>query len=64
MNSLPRMLMCASFLLLAACTGESREPGDHVWKTQTDALQKARDVEEMLQERGDEKKRDIDAQSQ
>lgn len=63
MNSLFRMLMCTSLLLLAACTGESREPGDHVWKTQTDTLQKARDVEKMLQERGDEKKRDIDAQS-
>lgn len=64
MNSLCRMLMCASLLLLAACTGESREPGDHVWKTQTDALQKARETERLLQERSDEKKRAIDAQSQ
>ena len=58
------MLICTSFLLLTACTGESKEPGDHVWKTQTDALQKARDVEKLLQERGAEKKREIDAQSQ
>lgn len=64
MNSLFRMLMCTSPLLLAACTGESREPGDHVWKTQTEALQKAGDVEQLLQHRGDEKKREIDAQSQ
>ncbi len=64
MNGLFRMLMYTSLLLLAACTGESREPGDHVWKTQTEALQKARDVEQLLQERGDEKKQEIDAQSQ
>ncbi len=64
MNGLFRMLTCASLVLLAACTGESREPGDHVWKTQTEALQKARDVEQLLQDRGGQKKRDIDAQSQ
>ncbi len=64
MNSLCRTLICASVLLLAACTGESREPGDHVWQTQTDTLHKARDVERLLQERGDEKKRAIDKQSQ
>ena len=58
-----RMLLCASFSLLTACTGESREPGDHVWKTQTEALQKARDVEKLLEQRGAEKKREIEAQS-
>lgn len=64
MSNLLRMLICTLLLLLTACTGESREPGDHVWKTQTDALQKARDVEKVLQERDAERKREIDAQSQ
>ncbi len=64
MNNLLRMLICTSFLLLTACTGESKEPGDHVWKTQTNALQKARDVERLIQQRGAEKKREIDAQGQ
>ena len=64
MNMLFRMLLCASFFLLTACTGDSREPGDHVWKTQTEALQKARDVEKLLEQRGAEKKREIEAQSQ
>jgi outer membrane biogenesis lipoprotein LolB len=64
MNNLLRILICTSLVLLTACTGESREPGDHVWKAQTDALQKARDVEKVLQQRGAERKREIDAQSQ
>ncbi len=34
-------------VLVAACSGEdpeSRPPDDHVWKSQTDALEQARDI--------------------
>jgi len=34
-------------ILMTACSGEdpeSRPPGDHVWKSQTDALEQARDI--------------------
>ncbi|MFQ5936285.1 MAG: hypothetical protein ACE5LB_07755 [Acidiferrobacterales bacterium] len=64
MSTLIRLLLCSStLLLLLACTGESREPGDHVWNTQTKALEKAREVEQLLQTEVDKKKQLIDAQS-
>ena len=44
-------------LLLTACTDNAEEPaskkessGDHVWKTQTDALQSAKDMSKKMQE--------------
>ena len=44
-------------LLLTACSNDSEESvnkkestGDHVWKTQTDALQSAKDMSKKMQE--------------
>lgn len=44
-------------LLLAACSDDAEESaskkestGDHVWKTQTDALQSAKDMSKKMQE--------------
>ena len=50
-----RLALSLLMVLLAACSGESgisatEEKGEHVWKTQTDALEKARQVEGLLDE--------------
>ena len=59
-------LAFAIAVLLAACSGEdATQPsgparGDHVWKTQTDMLDKARDVEDVLLDAGSQQRRQID----
>jgi hypothetical protein len=63
MNALIRPLLGGCFLLLVACSaGES--PENHVWKAQTDALEEAREVEQMLQDAAEEKRRAMERQSQ
>lgn len=68
MNALLRTLLCCSVLLLGACSldsdDESEEPDDHAWKAQTDALDKARNVEQRLQDAAKEKRRALERQTQ
>ncbi len=63
MNALIRPLLAGCFLLLAACSA-GEPPENHVWKAQTDALEKARGVEQMLQDAAEEKRRAMERQSQ
>ena len=53
MRTVNRLSIVISVMLLGACstesgTGNTNERHDHVWKTQTDALDKARQVEGLL----------------
>lgn len=41
------ILLVQCLVLLPACT-DDRESGDHVWRTQTDTLEKAENVEQIL----------------
>ena len=57
------------FLFVAAgCGGQdeqaksNRDPDDHVWKEQTRALQKAREVESLMQEESERRRREIEKQ--
>lgn len=67
-----RFLIIGTALLISACSGgedttaDQAEPetdGTHVWKTQTDQIDRARDVENVLQESHDKKLQDIDEQA-
>ena len=51
--------------LVAACTGyeEPQPDGDHVWKAQTDSLDRARQVEGVLNSAAEGRRKRIDAQS-
>ena len=49
MKAAIRMLPCVFILLLSACSGENEVTDNHVFKAQTDALEKARGVEQLLQ---------------
>jgi len=57
-------------VLLSACSGddkassESKGSGDHVWKGQTDAIDKAKAVEGLLQDVDEEQRQVIEAQTQ
>lgn len=68
MNTLFRLILCGSVMLFAACSAgdeeESSDDADHVWKAQTDALEKARQVEQLLQDAAEEKRRAMERQSQ
>ena len=55
MLTVKRLSLSLLMVLMAACSGESGssatdKKGEHVWKTQTDALEKARQVEGLLDE--------------
>lgn len=65
-NVMLRVLLFSCSLTFSACSFESNEPaaGDHIWKSQTDALQKARDIEQQLANDVNEKRRKIEQQSQ
>ena len=64
-----RILIIGTALLMSACSGsddttaneaQPEKDGNHVWKTQTDQIDRARDVENVLQESHDRKLQDID----
>ena len=51
--------------LLAGCSGEDQSGNnEHVWKTQTDSLEKAKAVEGILQQDAADKSRMIDEPEQ
>jgi hypothetical protein len=57
------LALLLGLLLLSACS-DDREPGDHVWKEQTDAIQRAEDVNQLIMETDAERRRIIDEQSE
>jgi len=65
-NMMRGVLIFLCLIVFSACSFEGDEPGagNHVWKSQTDALQKARDIEQQLANDVNEKKRKIEQQSQ
>ncbi|GMQ89705.1 MAG: hypothetical protein BMS9Abin10_0035 [Gammaproteobacteria bacterium] len=63
MNVLSRILFGSVLLLLGACSS-GEPPEDYVWKTQTEALEKARGVEQMLQDAAQEKRRAMERETQ
>lgn len=67
MKVLFKIFTCALMLLAAACNDNSSQPktaGSEVFKTQTDALQKAKQVEQVLQDEAQQQREKIDSQSQ
>ena len=59
----PRLLIVAVMQLTAACSEHVEETGNHVWKTQTDMIDKAHEVEDMLMDSSARQRRLIDEQA-
>ena len=53
-----------STLLLTACSGDDGSSGDHFWKDQTDTIDKAKEVEGILQDTADLQREMIEDQVQ
>jgi ABC-type glycerol-3-phosphate transport system substrate-binding protein len=67
-----RIFIIAAVLMISACSGsdgttadqaEPEKDGNHVWKTQTDQMDRARDVENVLQQSHERNMQDIDEQA-
>jgi len=64
------IFLSAVFLLVSACSdddnvaSENKGSGDHVWKEQTQAIDKAKEVEGLLKEATDQQRKIIDEQAQ
>lgn len=66
-----RILTIGIVLLITGCSGgddtaadqsQPEKRGNHVWKTQTDQIDRARDVENVLQQSHENKLQDTDEQ--
>lgn len=55
--------LLASTVLLAACSDDQSDQG-HVWQEQTDAIQKAEDVNKLIIETDQQRRETIEQQSQ
>lgn len=58
------IILSAVLLLVSACSDDDRESGDHVWKEQTQVLDKAKEVEGLLKDVSDKQRKIIDEQAQ
>jgi len=58
------IILSAVLLLVSACSDDDRESGDHVWKEQTQVLDKAKEVEGLLKDVSDQQRKIIDEQTQ
>ncbi len=58
------MLAVCSFIVLIACSDEGNNVEEHLWKEQTDMLEKAKDVENLLNNVAIEQQRMIEQQTQ
>jgi hypothetical protein len=67
-----RILVIGAALLISACSdngdttgsqSEAVKDGNHIWKTQTDQIERARDVENALQDSNAQQQQTIDEQA-
>jgi protein involved in sex pheromone biosynthesis len=65
MKNLLLMFLFASVMILSGCSGEQEDTGggDHVWKGQTDTMDKAKEVESMVMDQADEMRKTIEKQT-
>lgn len=58
------IFLAATLLFVSACSDDDRESGDHVWKEQTQVLDKAKEVDGLLKDVADQQRKIIDEQAQ
>jgi len=61
-------ILCAAFMLIASCSsgdndsGPPQSAGEHVWKQQTEAMEKAKEMEQIIQNAAEKERRAVDEQ--
>ncbi len=58
------IFLSAAIMLVSACSDDDKESGDHVWKEQTQVLDKAKEVDGLLKDVEDQQRKIIDEQTQ
>lgn len=64
------IFLASALMLASACSddeqgsSERKLSGDHVWKEQTETIDKAKEVEELLQDVAEKQRQAIEAQAQ
>ncbi|MCH8163593.1 MAG: hypothetical protein IIA99_05830 [Proteobacteria bacterium] len=64
------IFLASALILVSACSddeqgsSERKLSGDHVWKEQTDTIDKAKEVEGLLQDVAEKQRQAIEAQAQ
>ena len=58
------IILGAVLLLASACSDDDKDSGDHVWKEQTQTIDRAKAVEGMLEDAAAEQRKIIDEQAQ
>lgn len=58
------IILSAVLLLASACSDDDKDSGDHVWKEQTQTIDKAKEVEGLLQGAAEKQRQAIEAQAQ
>ncbi len=66
MKNLFFILLLSNVMILSGCSGkqEGTGSGDHVWKGQTDTMDKAKEVESMVMGQAEEMGKAIEKQTQ
>jgi len=57
------IFLSAAILLVSACSDDDKESGDHVWKEQTQVLDKAKEVDGLLKDIDEQQRKIIDEQT-
>ena len=57
------IFLSAAILLVSACSDDDKGSGDHVWKEQTQVLDKAKEVDGLLKDVEDQQRKIIDEQT-
>lgn len=57
-------VFCLFFLISCSSEENDRKPGDHVWKDQVEAIDRARETEKILEEAHKRQKKILEEQTQ
>ncbi len=64
MNTIIKVFLISIIIFLSACSEDKEASGDHVWKEQTDTIDKAKQVEAMMKDAAEKQKKAIEEQTQ
>ncbi|MCZ6526363.1 MAG: hypothetical protein O6928_07420 [Gammaproteobacteria bacterium] len=64
MNAIIKVFLISMIIFLTACSEDKETSGEHVWKEQTDTINKAKQVEAMIMDSAEKQKKAIEEQIQ